>query len=118
MVVGLCLHGLYNAFEAYFLRVAKFFENNVDDQSWHRDLLDRTSIEIPGVRPALIGDRGLSERIDELRRFRHLFRNLYKTRLNAGKLKIVNEAAAGIDTGFLAAHSAFVKWLELVSRSL
>jgi hypothetical protein len=58
------------------------------------------------------------EVIDELRRYRHIFRNLYKTRPNAGKLKIVNDAAAGIDTGFLAVHSAFVKWLELVSRSL
>lgn len=32
MVLGSCLHNVYNAVEAYFLRVAKFFENSVDDQ--------------------------------------------------------------------------------------
>jgi hypothetical protein len=118
MVVGASLHGLFNAFEAYFLRIAKFFENSVDQQSWHRDLLDRMTFEIPDVRPALITDRALAERIDELRRFRHVFRNLYKTKLTANKLKIVYEAAQGIDREFMAGHRAFLGWLELVSQSL
>lgn len=91
MVLGACLHGLYNAVDAYFLRVANFFENNIDDAAWHRDLLDRMRIEIPDIRPALIADGSLAERIDELRRFRHLFRNLYKTRLHHGKLRIVDD---------------------------
>jgi len=30
MVLGTCLHGIYNALEAYFFRIAKFFENNID----------------------------------------------------------------------------------------
>ncbi|MDP3177726.1 MAG: hypothetical protein Q8M76_07470 [Spirochaetaceae bacterium] len=118
MVVGASLHGLFNAFEAYFLRIAKFFENNVDQQSWHRDLLDRMTFEIPDVRPALITDRLLVERIDELRRFRHVFRNLYKTRLTASKLKIVYDAAHGIDRDFGAGHKNFLEWLELVARSM
>ena len=69
MLQGACLHGLYNAIEAYFLRVAKFFENNIDEAAWHRDLLDRMRLDVPGIRPALITDRILAERIDELRRF-------------------------------------------------
>jgi len=111
MVLGSCLHGLYNAFEAYFLRVAKFFENNVDRETWHRDLPDRMLLDLPGMRPALIGDRKIAERIDELRRFRHLFRNLYKTRLNAVKLRLVDENASGIYEAFLPSHRAFRHWL-------
>ena len=118
MVVGACLHGLYNAFEAYFFRIAKFFENNTDRQSWHRDLLDRMSLEIPEIRPPLITDRALAERIDELRRFRHLFRNLYKTRLHPAKLRIVYDSAENIGSDFRPMHVTFVEWLKLVASSL
>jgi hypothetical protein len=118
MVVGTCLHGLYNAMEAYFFRVAKFFENNIDQQSWHRDLLDRMTLDIPGIRPALVKDPAIVEHIDELRRFRHLFRNLYKTRLIEAKLRIVNDAAEGLDGAFLKAHRDFREWLESLAEAL
>jgi hypothetical protein len=118
MVLSGCLHSLYNAFEAYFLRVAKFFENNIDQQAWHRDLLDRMALEIPGTRAALITDPAIAERIDELRRFRHFFRNLYKARLSAAKLRIVCEAANGIAEAFRPMHKAFGSWLASVAESL
>jgi len=118
LVLGGCLHSLYNALEAYFLRVAKFFENNVDQQAWHRDLLDRMTLEIPEIRPALLTDGALVERIDEIRRFRHLFRNLYKTRLQAPKLRIVYDAATGLEEDFLPMHRVFTAWLAEVARSL
>ena len=118
MVLGACLHGLYNAFEAYFLRVAKFFENNVNETVWHRDLLDRMSLEISGIRPALIVDRGIADRIDELRRFRHLFRNLYKTRLHPGKLRIVDTGAGNLVVDFTAAHVNFLSWLHDLANNL
>jgi hypothetical protein len=118
MALGGCLHGVYNALEAYFLRVAKFFENNVDQQAWHRDLLDRMILEIPDIRPALLTDPDVVENIDELRRFRHLFRNLYKTRLKAPKLRIVYEAAKHIADDFLPMHRAFLSWLKSLAEAV
>lgn len=118
LVLGACLHGLYNAIEAYFLRIAKFFENNIDDAAWHRDLLDRMRLEIPGIRPALICDAALAERIDELRRFRHLFRNLYKTRLHYAKLRIVDDCARDFDVDFSSAHTRFLSWLRQLAVNI
>jgi hypothetical protein len=118
MVLGACLHGLYNAIEAYFLRIAKFFENNIDEAAWHRDMLDRMTLEVPGIRPALITDNNLAERIDELRRFRHLFRNLYKTRLHHSKLRIVDDCAINFAIDFFPAHTAFVSWLRALAENL
>lgn len=118
MVLGGCLHTMYNSFEVYFLRIAKFFENNVDQQAWHRDLLDRMTLDIPDIRPALITDRAVAERIDELRRFRHLYRNLYKTRLKAVKLRIVHEAAEGIVEDFLPMHRGFCSWLAALANAI
>ena len=118
MVLGACLHGLYNAIEAYFLRIAKFFENSIDEAAWHRDLLDRMRLEVPGIRPALITDDNLAERIDELRRFRHLFRNLYKTRLHPAKLRIVDDCARNFALDFFPAHTAFLSWLRDLAENM
>ena len=90
----------------------------MDQTTWHRDLLDRMTLEIPEIRPALLTDPSLAERIDELRRFRHLFRNLYKTRLSAPKLRIVQEASEGIVEAFAPMHKAFCAWLGAVADAL
>jgi len=118
LALGSALHNLYNAFEGYFLRVTKFFENNLDKQSWHRDLLDRMALELPGVRPALITKREMIERLDELRRFRHVFRNLYKTRLHPSKVRIVLDEARGLASDFTETHEGFIAWLEKLAEEI
>jgi len=50
--VGFTLHNLYNAIENYFLRVAKFFENQIEGGSWHRDLVNRMGHAVPSLRSA------------------------------------------------------------------
>ena len=89
IVVGYSLHNLYNAFESIFRLVTEAFENHIPDTSrWHSLLLDRMSREIEGVRPRL-----LSDALDELRRFRHLFRHLYRYDLEAeGVAKALTQA--------------------------
>lgn len=80
--LGYMLHNLYCALEDLFKRVAETFENNVDDLSrYHRDLLRRMSFELPGVRPALLTVQTYRT-LDELRRFRHLFRHAYAYQLD------------------------------------
>jgi len=78
--LGYTLHNLYNAFEGYFFRIAKFFENNITEPTWHKGLLEWMTLNIEGVRPALM-DLAMRVRIDELLKFRHVFRNIYKSPL-------------------------------------
>lgn len=79
--LGYLLHNLYCALEDLFKKVAQTFENNVDDLSrYHRDLLRRMSFDVPGVRPALLAGQTYRT-LDELRRFRHLFRHTYSYQL-------------------------------------
>ena len=71
------LHNVYNAVEYLMEIVAKAFENNVSDLSrWHTQLLDRMSLEIKGVRPALLKGE-TNALLHELRAFRHFFRHAY-----------------------------------------
>jgi hypothetical protein len=55
-VLAYTIHNIYCLMENYFLRVAKTFENHVEGDAWHKDLVRRMSIEIDGMRPALLDD--------------------------------------------------------------
>ncbi|MFW5729145.1 MAG: antitoxin [bacterium] len=115
--LGYTLHNLYNAFEAYFLRVAKFFENAVDDETWHMSLLDRMTLDIPETRPALL-DRGTASSLHELLRFRHVFRNLYQQQLIPERVRWVNETAATLLDAFEPRHRRFDEFLDDLAHRL
>lgn len=81
------LHNLYSAIEDLLKIVAGAFENNVADLSrWHTELLRRMSLEIQGIRPALLSEKS-GELLNELRAFRHLFRHAYGRRLDFDRVK-------------------------------
>jgi hypothetical protein len=75
--VALNIHGFYSGLEKLFEMIA----TNIDKSSptgktWHRELLYKMAEEVPAVRPAVINSSWLPQ-LDELRRFRHLVRNVY-----------------------------------------
>ena len=72
------------------LRVAKFFENNLSDTSWHKELLERMRLTIEGVRPAFL-DEQTYLLLDELRAFRHVFRNLYARPIDSDRIRLVQK---------------------------
>ena len=87
-----CGHQLcrfYITFEQMGLRVAKAFENSIDDEKgWHSALLARLSIRICGVRPALI-PTDLKSPLSELKAFRHVFVHAYDLELDPEKLALL-----------------------------
>lgn len=87
-----CAHQLsrmYNGIEQMGLRVAKAFENNIDDDhGWHGALLSRLSISIEDVRPALFPS-DLKTALRELKAFRHVFVHAYELELDPAKLKLL-----------------------------
>ena len=87
-----CAHQLcrmYNAIEQMGLRVAKAFENNIDDeQGWHSALLTRLAIRIEGVRPALVPQE-LKGPLRDLKAFRHVFVHAYELDLDPDKLALL-----------------------------
>lgn len=87
----------YNAIEQMSLRIAKAFENHIDDErGWHTELVQRLSIEIPGVRP-LFWPRDILPDLREVRGFRHLFVHAYELNLDRQKLLRVEQSAIEID---------------------
>ena len=77
----------FNVIEQMSLRVAKAFENNIDDErGWHAQLIRRMTLDITGMRPALF-PRSLAPALDELRSFRHMFVHAYDLEIDPEKLE-------------------------------
>ena len=110
-----CAHHLcriYNAIEQMGLRVAKAFENHIDDeQGRHTALLARISIPIAGVRPALI-PRELKNPLEELKGFRHVFVHAYDLVLDPEKLALLLKYAQLVAGAFPALPEAFIQEVE------
>jgi hypothetical protein len=84
--VALNLHGIYAGVERLFELIARHIDGGLPDGAiWHRDLLHQMAHDVADVRPAVIGDE-TAERLDELRRFRHLVRNVYTMNLEPEKM--------------------------------
>ena len=71
--VAQLLDNYYTALETLFLRVSQFFENTLASSRWHADLLDKMSLQVPGVRPRLLAE-DTAKLLRELMRFRHFKR--------------------------------------------
>ncbi|EFK08434.1 putative toxin-antitoxin system, antitoxin component [delta proteobacterium NaphS2] len=84
--VALNLHGIYSGIEKLFELIAVHLDDNPPKgKTWHRDLLRKMTQEVPGKRPAVIACDRLP-RLDALRRFRHLVRNVYTFNLALEKV--------------------------------
>ncbi len=84
-VIGSYLHDYYSGLEKVFIHVIKSFGESLPaGTQWHKELLEKMSLNIPGVRTALIGKQ-TAVKVDELRGFRHVFRNAYGFRIDPVK---------------------------------
>lgn len=114
---GYLLHNFYNACENILLRVAKVFENTIEDDEWHKDLLQRMSLEIENIRPAVINGNILPK-LDEYRRFRHLFRHSYGFQLNWDKVKNILVNLEETKTLFINNIKNFLIFIEKLIKEL
>ena len=109
--MGYQLHNLYGAFEQLFEEVARFFENRIEGIQYHAELIRRMQLEIQGIRPALLSAETASD-LDELRRFRHLFRHAYTADLDPDKVAALAAKAVYIQRDFTQDFERFLALLR------
>jgi hypothetical protein len=89
ITVSYLLNNIYSSLEDQFLKIAKVFENRVENPaSWHREWLERMQIEVEGVRPRVLR-RASFRLLNELRGFRHVFRSSYAFELDEERVRLV-----------------------------
>ena len=77
MIVTQALTNYYTCIETLFLRISKFFENDLDEEQWHRSLLEKMTLEIEDVRPKVICESAYHGLL-ELLKFRHFSRYYFE----------------------------------------
>jgi hypothetical protein len=115
--LGYTIHNIYGVIENYCLRIAKFFENGIAQDRWHKELLRRMTLSIGDLRPALLDNEALFL-IDELRSFRQLFRNLYARPLDPERMRHVQAKVKPATEAFLKAHEAYILKLATIAMNL
>lgn len=80
----------YTCCETVFVRISKFFENNIDKEHWHRDILDRMTLEIHGIRPRVISDE-TKLILDEILRFRHFKRYYFEFKYDWTRIEYLDK---------------------------
>ena len=99
---------LYNVVEQMSLRVAKAFENHLDDETnWHAELTRRLSIEIAGVRPPL-WPASLGASLRQLRGFRHIVTHAYDLTFDPARLALVVRDAETVVAALSPSCQAFI----------
>jgi hypothetical protein len=114
IVLAYRLHSLYMTFENIFRNIAMTFENNVDDSfGWHSQLLQRMTLDLMPIRPAVI-DKNAFNMLDELRRFRHLFRNAYQTEFDPERLQLVINKALALRNLYPTQINQFLSFVQML----
>lgn len=112
IVIAYRLHNLFSAFENMFVNIAAVFENSIDEAGrWHTQLLEHMALDAMPLRPKVIDDEAY-EALDELRRFRHLFRHAYSKRLHADRLNLVLQSALILKNIYKPQLEAFLQFLQ------
>lgn len=78
----------YTGIETIFLRISQFFENSLNSEKWHHDLLHKMTLRIEGIRPAVISRQTYIE-LSELLRFRHFKRYYYEFEYDWDRLDLI-----------------------------
>jgi len=85
VVVAQVLDNFYTCLETAFLRVSRFFENSLDQQRWHSDLLEKMTLRIEGIRERVVSPATFSLLL-ELMLFRHFKRYYFELEYDWDKL--------------------------------
>ena len=77
LIVAGLLENYYTCLETIFQRISQYFDNNLDPERWHSDLLQKMTLEIDGVRAAAVSQAAFSP-LFELLKFRHFKRYYFE----------------------------------------
>jgi hypothetical protein len=90
IVLAEILTDFYTCLETLFLRISQFFENSLKPHKWHSDLLCKMTIDIEGVRKAVISDQTYTILV-ELMKFRHFKRYYFEFDYDWDKLEFLEK---------------------------
>ena len=77
LIIAGLLENYYTCLETIFVRISQHFENRLGSERWHKDLLQKMTLEIEGVRVAAVSEAAFPPLL-QLLQFRHFKRNYFE----------------------------------------
>ena len=109
---GSILHDFYNCCERIFKKIAIEMNGGYEDtEKWHKNLLYRMTIQMEGLRPAVISEE-LAADLDEFLAFRHLFRNIYGFELKGDRIEYLAKKFKKVSENFEKEIREFIVFLR------
>lgn len=106
------MHNLYSVYEDMFKEISVTFENNIERSSgFHKNLLVRMKLSIPGIRPKVLSETSYLI-LSELMGFRHVFRHAYNYNLLPDKMEILRKKVIEVKEIIDYDITSFKKFLE------
>ncbi len=108
---ALRLQNFYSGCERIFKMIASEVNGVLSqDFDWHKRLLNQVSLEIPGIRPAVISAETQKD-LDDLLLFRHLVRNIYSYELKPERIDELVKLTVNLFPKFAGDIEAFNAFL-------
>jgi hypothetical protein len=104
----------YTCLETLFHRISQSFENELRPERWHQDLLEKMTIEIEGVRKAVISDATFAN-LQELLKFRHFKRYYYELDYDWEKIEFLMKKFMRVTSVIHAELDAFSRFLDTLA---
>jgi len=112
LIAGL-VENYYTCSETIFVRISRFFENNIPAEHWHKELLSRMSLEYSGIRPKVICNQ-TEIHLSELMRFRHFRRYYFGTAYDWTRIDELAARLGILHPALMQEFSDFLSWLESI----
>ena len=108
---GSILHDFYVGVERILVRIAHELNGGVPQaEQWHQQLIDDMRLAIAEVRPAVIAPE-LADTLGEYLRFRHVFRNVYGSVLDAQRMAPLEARLPSTLAAFREHIRVFLAWM-------
>lgn len=101
----------YTCIETFLFRTSQLFENSLEQEKWHKSLLNKMNLEIPGIRPAVISQQSF-EFLDEFLRFRHFRRYYFNLSYDWDKIQLLIKKYDEVHPLLLSDLQQFIDFLN------
>ncbi|MBN1348860.1 hypothetical protein JXJ21_05580 [candidate division KSB1 bacterium] len=111
IVIADLICSYYTCLETIFFRISQFFENDLSKEKWHQDLLEKMTLNIEGVRTAVISG-STHQMLLELLKFRHFKRYYFELNYDWDKLEFIQKKFVQAVENVKRDLSAFLKFID------
>ena len=111
MVLSQVIVDFYTCLETFFFRVSQEFENKLSKDHWHKELLQKMALNIPGIRDQVISETTKNQ-LSEILLFRHFRRYYFNFDYDWEKIDLVESKYRQVYSPLRSEIQSFVDFLR------